>query len=210
MSNRKKMPRPKQNKTKLKKKKDKSRETLMHCGDCRIQQCCGFSQARLRSSSDGWISLIRGFENLSFASSLICDSLLTQQEPVWMFMNLLTSPQLEWNLCSIRLSEIWDAKTKWASSCSRTHCSPTCSPSVCTVSWTTVIRQKSVLLRQRSQQGESYEFTFVLFVSEIFLWEMRVKAFKMWGRFVLWSWSRLYSLCWSSVSLLPHAVMRRK
>lgn len=101
--------------------------------------------------------------NLSFASSLICDSLLTQQEPVWMFMNLLTSPQLEWNLCSIRLSEIWDAKTKWASSCSRTHCSPTCSPSVCTVSWTTVIRQKSVLLRQRSQQGESYEFTFVLF-----------------------------------------------
>lgn len=100
-------------------------------------------------------------------------------------MNLLTSPQLEWNLCSIRLSEIWDAKTKWASSCSRTHCSPTCSPSVCTISWTTVIRQKSVLLRQRSQQGESCEFTFALFVSEIFLWEMRVKAFKMWGRFVI-------------------------
>lgn len=63
MSNRKKMPRGKQNK-----KKDKSRETLMHCGDCRIQQCCGFSQARLRSSSDGWISLIRGLDLVVFYS----------------------------------------------------------------------------------------------------------------------------------------------
>lgn len=62
------MPRGKQNKTKFKKKKDKSRETLMHCGDCRIQQCCGFSQARLRSSSDGWISLIRGLDLVVFYS----------------------------------------------------------------------------------------------------------------------------------------------
>lgn len=59
------MPRGKQNKTK---KKDKSRETLMHCGDCRIQQCCGFSQARLGSSSDGWISLIRGLDLVVFYS----------------------------------------------------------------------------------------------------------------------------------------------
>lgn len=68
MSNRKKMPRRKQNKIKKKKKKDKSRETLMHCGDCRIQQCCGFSQARLRSSSDRWISLIRGLDLVVFYS----------------------------------------------------------------------------------------------------------------------------------------------